>query len=80
MKYLKPFLLSLIPAFIVTFAMVILERGWDIFNVGTLNVFWMTFLSYFIKFTLIFNSKSHVWQNFNKSFYFRLVTYLRVKK
>lgn len=48
MKYLKPFLLSLIPAFIVTFAMVILERGWDIFDVGTLNVFWMTFLSYFI--------------------------------
>lgn len=48
MRYLKPFLLSLIPAFIVTFALVILERGWDVFNIGTLNVFWMTFLSYFI--------------------------------
>ena len=48
MKYLKPFLLSLVPAFIVTFALVILERGWDFFNMGTLNVFWMTFLSCFI--------------------------------
>lgn len=48
MKYLKPFLLSLIPAFVMTFALVILERGWDFFNIGTLNVFWMTFLSYFI--------------------------------
>ena len=48
MKYLNPFLLSLIPAFVVTFAMIILEREWDFFNIGTLNVFWMTFLSYFI--------------------------------